>query len=175
MNAEGNNHRTNSSTSTDLTDLFKKHDKVVSAFAIQIPTPLRSKSNFRRSGSGKTWNNLVGFELTVAHSVRAGKPGSWVDDFGIKKVADRPVVGVVVAAKSKLDAANFTKSAVDACEKILYVSDASVLGTACIAQRGVGTEFTLGFVQLEKSSKSSELSLALSELVIQTSQLATFS
>jgi len=79
-------------------------------------------------------------------------------------VAARPVVVAAVAARSRVDVANFSKSVLDACEGVLYVTDASVLGVLCIGERGEGADTLLGFAQLPAGSSAAAVAGALSVL-----------
>lgn len=147
-----------------------------SAFWVRVPFPIRSKSNFRRysvSSHKSDWQEFQAFERGVAVSVQSVLPGSWCQLEPAVRLADRPVVASFVAAKSRLDSANFSKSVLDACEGLLFVSDASVLATGSVSVRGVGLCFALGFAQLDPGSGPEAVHAAQVELSSRV--LASFS
>lgn len=104
------------------------------------------------------------FQKTVGTVVASARPDAWDASGRQVRVAARPPVVAFVAAASRLDAANFSKSVLDACEGVLFVSDASVLGTASVGVRSEGSVFALGFAQLEPGSGPQEVHSALTEL-----------
>lgn len=125
-------------------------------FVLRAGMPLRSKSNFRRSrrgsGGNETWELSKAFEESLGWLVRAARPAAWVLGDRDAVLAERPVVVAAIAARSRIDVANFSKSVLDACEGVLYVTDASVLGVVCLGERGVGDDTLLGFAQLPPAS-----------------------
>jgi len=140
----------------------------VSGFVLRAGMPLRSKSNFRRSqrGSGQSgaWERSKAFEEALGWLVRAARPEGWVLGERSLPLEARPVVVAAIAARSRIDVANFSKSVLDACEGVLYVTDASVLGVICLGERGVGEDTLLGFAQLGPGASPREVAAALSVL-----------
>lgn len=130
--------------------------------------PLRSKSNFRRSRRGSTesgaWDRSKVFEESLGWLVRAARPEVWVLGDRDALLAERPVVVAAIAARSRIDVANFSKSVLDACEGVLFVTDASVLGVVCLGERGVGDDTLLGFAQLPPASAPAVVAEALGVL-----------
>lgn len=137
-------------------------------FVLRTGLPLRSKSNFRRSrrGSGQVgvWERSKAFEESLGWLVRSARPGDWVLGERTVPLATRPVVVAAIAARSRLDVANFSKSVLDACEGVLYVTDASVLGVMCLGERGAGDDTLLGFAQLAPGATPEVVATALSVL-----------
>jgi hypothetical protein len=124
-------------------------DAAMSRFLLTVPLALRSKSNFRR---GNTWNTHQEFERSLHLLLRANRPTDWVTSTTDVALAQRPVVVAAIVARSTIDSANFTKSVLDAAEGVLYTTDASVLATVTLAERGRGTGFMVGFAQLPPGS-----------------------
>jgi hypothetical protein len=138
-----------------------------SGFVMRAPLTLRSKSNFRRhrvKASSGSWGETQSFERSLALLLRASRPPGWeVGDPGAP-VLDRPVVVAVIAARSVLDVANFSKSVLDAGEGVLYVSDASVLGETSVGVRVRSSELFVGFAQLPPGSPPLQVVEALNTL-----------
>ena len=137
-------------------------------FVLRTGMQLRSKSNFRRSRRGSehggTWERSKAFEESLGWLVRAARPEGWVLGERTVPLDTRPVVVAAIAARSRLDVANFSKSVLDACEGVLYVTDASVLGVVCLGERGVGDDTLLGFAQLDPGATPGAVATALSVL-----------
>lgn len=138
-----------------------------SAFAFEVPGPLLSKSNFRRGGvsAGFSWQSLSRFEQSVAAVARQARPPSWVTpDAGISLSRRSPVVSVVVA-RSLLDVGNFHKSLLDACEGVVFVSDAEVRAVLAVGDRARSDQWAwAGFAQCAPGIPMSGLSTAVSAL-----------
>lgn len=105
-----------------------------SAFYTSLPTRLRSKSNYRKGARG--WAALASFESVTQATIAAAVPPDWPLGSKDASLASRPVVVMAVAARSTLDSANFTKSLADAMEGVVVHNDASIAGTATLAERG---------------------------------------
>ena len=145
-------------------------------FTLRVPLVLRSKSNFRRHRGGVStsgsWGNSQNFERSLGLLVRSARPANWVLGERDDTVAARPVVVAFLAARSTIDVANYSKSVLDACENVLYVTDASVLGVTSVGLRGHGQELLVGFAQLAPGATLEEINDALSSL--SSSTLSTF-
>lgn len=104
-----------------------------SAFYVELPSKLRSKSNYRRGQKG--WGALTTFETVAAGALTQARPEEW--DLGEKgtPIKSRPSVVLAVAATSLLDSTNFTKSLADAMEGVLVHNDASVAASATLSVR----------------------------------------
>lgn len=99
----------------------------ISAFSVSVPVKLQSKSNFRRGkGYQKKWADLKSFDTVVAATVRGAIPDEWPLGDPDDSPDNRPVVMMIVSAKSRYDAANFSKSIADAVEGIVYLNDRSL-------------------------------------------------
>ena len=137
------------------------------AFTAELPFALMSKSNFRRGGrtASASWSSLSGFEKSVGLVVAAARPSSWeVSSAGVA-LPQRPITVSVVVAASLLDVGNFHKSLLDACEGVLFVSDAEVRAAVAVGERSrAGQRALLGFAQLEHSSSLAEIAHAASVL-----------
>jgi hypothetical protein len=126
------------------------------AFWIAVPLALQSKSNFRRNPKLKTvWSKPKNFERNLGIMMLSARPNGWLVGDRNLPLASRPVVVSFMACKSNIDVANFSKSVLDACQGILYVGDASVLGETSIGSRGQGDSITLGFARLVPGSDES--------------------
>ena len=138
------------------------------AFAVRVPLALRSKSNFRRHrgrvADAGSWETAQNFERSLGVVVRSVRPSDWVVGERTTALAERPVVVAFLAARSTLDVANYSKSILDACENVLYVTDASVLGVSCLGARGRGDEMLLGFAQLAPGTAPDAVNEALQHL-----------
>ena len=106
---------------------------------IELGSPLRSKSNYRRSTSKSRksgeWTKHRAFEQELAIEARLARPADWPLGDPTGPLADRPVVVVLIAATTLLDTANMAKSVTDAIEGVLFHNDASVRHVACFSVR----------------------------------------
>lgn len=100
----------------------------------EVP-PIRSKSNFRRSGAARTWNQIRSFEDEVAIRARAARPAGWPLGDPAEELARRPRLVAVLVAETLIDAGNATKSLFDALEGVLYHNDASIRAEMVITER----------------------------------------
>lgn len=138
----------------------------LSAFMVTVPMALRSKSNFRRFKSGSGSGGSGGaFERSVGLVVLAARPSAWqVGDAGLP-LDQRPLVVSYIRGRSNVDVANYSKSILDACQGVLYVSDASVQSCMATGVRGTSTSFMLAFAQVAAGSGPEVLEKALFEIV----------
>lgn len=108
------------------------------AFVFDVPLELRSKSNFRRhqgnAGRG-AWKAFKDFEANLALLARQARPLGWELGDAERPLPTRPVVVAFVFARSTLDAANLSKSVLDACEGVVFHNDASVRYCATLGVR----------------------------------------
>jgi hypothetical protein len=148
----------------------------VEGFWFSPGTALRSKSNFRRGprqGAGE-WGTLRRFEQTVATTARLACPRSWELGDAAAPVTGRPMIVSVVVARSLLDAGNFSKSLLDACEGVVFHTDASVVASTGLAQRGrLDQGCIAGFARLEPGSDAMQVAdavAALTRLVVNVFQ-----
>lgn len=96
-----------------------------SALWVSVAGPVKSKSNYRNSGSG-AWADQAAYTRVLQAMFRAHRPAGWVrPDPGVS-VKDRLIVVGVMVARTGLDAGNLSKSVLDAGEGVLWVSDAEV-------------------------------------------------
>jgi hypothetical protein len=122
------------------------------AFWVLMQVPLRSKSNFRR-GRDSGWRAYRGFEDEVALEVRRFLPDSWAEDSPATPLPRRPRYASVIAARSAIDAGNYSKSVLDACEGIVFTNDAQVQVTTALSERGRRDPYLLvAFAQLPPGS-----------------------
>ena len=134
-----------------------------SAFVFELPSQLRSKSNFRRGGD---WRPLTGFSNSVATTALMFRPAGWVLGDASRPVAERPPVVAVVAARTLLDSSNLSKSVLDAVEGVLYHTDASVRGETSVAYRsGKAQRGYAAFALLHDAASVAEVAAALADLV----------
>lgn len=136
-------------------------------FVFEAGMELRSKSNFRRhqrSSKMSPWERSKEFEEYLGWLARAVRPADWVVGDRSADLKNRPVVVASIAARSRVDVANFSKSVLDACEGVLYVTDASVLGVSSVGERGDGARTFLGFAQLAPGASPGEVTEALTAL-----------
>ena len=135
------------------------------AFAVRLGFPLKSKSNFRRSRSKSVWAPYADFEIDTARVVASERPSTWVLPEATVPFKERPLVIAAIVAVSALDAANFSKSLLDALEGVLFVSDASVVGVSSVGVRSrVEQDALLGFAQLPAGASVSDIAQLLSKL-----------
>lgn len=99
-----------------------------------VPGRVLSKSNFRNS-KGNSWRAVSEYEQVVSATARAARPSGWPT-----LVQDAPVVAIL-AARTGIDAGNISKSVLDACQNVLYRSDAYV---RCLTDLAVPARNDLG-------------------------------
>ena len=135
------------------------------AFWVDVPLSLRSKSNFRRGAGRGEWARQRSFSEDLARIVRAAVPVDWELGSFDAALKDRPVVVAVIVARSVLDAGNFSKSVLDACEGVVFHNDASVLHSGAYGERGrTDQRIMLGFARLESGASLDQLVAAASAL-----------
>lgn len=122
-------------------------------FVLDLDQSLISKSNYRRGISGKQWRKYADFEKDLALEVSMNLPKDW----SLGEIGDpielRPKVISVIFAVSLVDTSNFSKSILDACEKIVYHNDASVVYSSAIGERKrLNQKIVIGFAQLPPGS-----------------------
>lgn len=135
------------------------------AFTFLIPVPIRSKSNFRRSGGGSEWKTFKKFEEDVKFLAARALPQDWDCGDKSKALKLRPVVLNHIYAVSSLDTANLSKSLLDACEGVVFHTDASVRGLSAISKRSSKDSWGLvSFALLEPKASDSDIQTSLSAL-----------
>ena len=138
------------------------------AFWVSLPMAIKSKSNFRRGSAGQNrgeWTRQRNFSDDVSVLVRAQLPDGWDMGSRDKAVATRPKVVFVVFARSMLDAGNFSKSLLDACEGVVYINDASVVHPGAFSERSRTDQHAIiGFARLACDAEISEVVTAANEL-----------
>jgi hypothetical protein len=143
-------------------------------FLLRVPLALRSKSNFRRYNTRQksgSWEDAREFERSLGLLVLSNRPHGWDIGDAARDLASRPVVVAAIAARSRIDVANYSKSVLDACQGVLYVSDASVLGVTALGERGASSAMALGFARLPAGSSALDVGQALTGL---TAEMASF-
>jgi len=128
----------------------------VRAFACTLLEPA-SKSNARRYGRSDrrerdAWSRSAVFATQARGEYRRwAREVGWPKPTGHLKVADRPVVVALLSARSTLDAGNLSKTALDAGERLLYVTDAEVRSTLArvYLRSTVDRRVTVAFAQLD--------------------------
>jgi Holliday junction resolvase RusA-like endonuclease len=127
---------------------------------------MRSKSNFRRGFDRDKWNQLKDFESGLSVLVRAALPETW--DVGNKDrtLSTRPVVVNAIYAVSALDTANLSKSVLDACEGLVFHTDASVRALTAVSDRSSSASWGLvSFARLPPTSDRGVAAAASAELL----------
>lgn len=140
------------------------------AFYTEVPGRVSSKSNARRYSRSEAERAAArrqkAYAATVRTIVEARLPAGW--DLGPPPpapVADRPSVVCVLVAATTLDAPNVPKTLLDACEGLVYHTDAAVGASAQItSRRGTGQRLVVAFAQLGPGASPAELADALTEL-----------
>jgi len=146
-----------------------------SGFWIDVPFPLRSKSNYRRgqASAGREWKTVQAFEEAVGLLARSQLPPDWVVGNDTLPVSGRPAVLVCIVGRSMLDTANFSKSVLDACERVVFTSDASVLGVVSLGIRVKADQrAVVGFAQMASQPNLGRLAELSGELGRATSSVA---
>lgn len=140
------------------------------AFWVAIPIPLRSKSNFRRGQRQAEWTTHKRFERDLAVLVRSQLPDGWVLGAKNQPVSKRPGVICSVFGRSLLDAGNYSKSVLDACEGIVFHTDASVVHSGAFGIRARKDQRAyLAFARLEPGASLVDVvsaTAALNEAVL---------
>ncbi len=135
------------------------------AFWVLLPIQLRSKSNFRR-GAHRRWGTYRGFEEELAVEMRRFLPDGWITEEPSSALPTRPRYASVIAARSMIDAGNFSKSVLDACEGVVFTNDAQVQVTTALADRSKKEPYVLvAFAQLAPSTPCHEAARAVSSLL----------
>ena len=155
----------------------------LSAFVFEVPYPVRSKSNARRyrtkTGTRRTQAERAAakaekqFTSQTRELARFARPGSW--ELGPPppaSVSQRPVVVSSVIAHTLLDATNVPKSLLDACEKVIYHTDATVRGASQLTVRADGAGALVGFAQLAPGADVISIQRASLELASTTTRHA---
>jgi hypothetical protein len=137
----------------------------LAAFWVLLPIQLRSKSNFRR-GTHRRWGTYRGFEEELAVEMRRFLPDGWITEEPNSPLPTRPRYASVIAARSVIDAGNFSKSVLDACEGVVFTNDAQVQVTTALADRSKKEPYVLvAFAQLAPSTPCHEAARAVSSLL----------
>jgi hypothetical protein len=137
----------------------------LSAFWVLVPMQLRSKSNFRR-GRTSEWRSHRSFEEEVAVELRRFLPQSWLTERPEDPLNRRPRYASVIAARSAVDAGNFSKSILDAAEGVVFTNDAQVQVTTALSERGRRDPYLLmAFAQLTPGCEPGEGAKAASVLL----------
>lgn len=136
----------------------------LSAFGFALPGQVRSKSNYRHSKRG-SWGEVQSYEQAVHLTAKAARPAGWIRPDRDVPVDARPTVVAVLVGRTGLDAANLSKSVLDACEGAVYVKDSQVRGCVELAipartEQGL----VVAFAQLPPDARLAELSVALRHL-----------
>lgn len=140
-----------------------------SAIYVELPSKLRSKSNFRRGKKATSWEKYASFEMVAANTFRMARPEGWVLGDKGQPVKERPTVLLVVCARSLLDSSNFTKSIADAMQGELVINDASVTATATLGERAGKDQICgVGTAQLPAGATLEEQATALGSLAVLT-------
>lgn len=138
------------------------------AFWFEVPCEMRSKSNARRGKDPRTreqWRSQKAYESAVAQAARAQLPRGW--DVGDPAVGlpRRPQIVSFIFARSAIDAANFSKSTLDAVEGIVYVTDASVRYSGALGIRARKDPVVhVAFARLPASARPQDVLAAASAL-----------
>lgn len=135
-----------------------------------VDFPIRSKSNFRRYHGGQVadrerWKTFRQFEDSLGVLCRDALGAGWELGQRDQGVAKRPVVVAYIWARTMLDAANLSKSVLDAVEGLVFLNDASVAAVACAAERVRADQRGLvAFAQLAPGASMHQVHEALGAL-----------
>lgn len=146
------------------------------AFAVWIPFPIDSKSNFRSfQKRGSRWSRYASFESALNTLVFLARPPEWVLAASSVKVIDRPMCVCAVGAYTTLDSSNLSKSVCDAVQGVLYPNDTDVASvTGQVFKRRskdrsgwvAAAQLTPGTGLLEVAQAQAALGVALAELAL---------
>lgn len=138
------------------------------AFYTDLPTALRSKSNYRHGEKKSAWGTLRNFETVAGLTIARDVPDGWALGSKSDALADRPVVLMVILARSMLDASNFSKSLADAAEGVVVINDASITATTSLGVRArKDPRAAVAFAQLPAGTSLPDQASALAELTAQ--------
>ena len=146
-----------------------------SAFWVHVAGDVRSKSNYRHDRNSRAkWATVEAYEAQVRADVRRARPTGWGQGNPEVPVPGRPRVVVALAARTMLDIGNVSKSVLDACQGVLYVSDAQVgaageFGTRTACDPGLFAAFAL----LPVGATAGDCARALADLVDRLGALST--
>lgn len=155
-------------SANDYVEHFTQTQLKTPTVILGFKTPLLSKSNFRNHQKNKyqkNWSEFKHFNTLVTLSLKQHVPENWVVPTGELSVNARPTVVCSIWAKTLLDAANLSKSAVDCTEGVLTFNDAEVQFISQISQRSsTDQRFILGFSQLPAKTNLTQGQQALQTL-----------
>lgn len=160
---------THEKTKENINDFGLLTGPWIEAFWFSPQTHLRSKSNFRRVKKGSSadgdWRSLKRFEQTISTTARIARPSTWKIGNDNIAVSARPMIVSVVVARSMLDSGNFSKSVLDACEGVVFHTDASVVASTGVSERGrIGQRCVIGFARLAPGSSLENVAKAVAAL-----------
>ena len=101
-------------------------------------------------------------------------PRAWITEEANSPLPARPRYASVIAARSVIDAGNFSKSVLDACEGVVFTNDAQVQVTTALADRSRKEPYVLvAFAQLAPSTPCHEAAHAASSLLAACVEIIT--
>ena len=144
------------------------------SFWVNIPGAVVSKSNHRKatatSGSA-SWRKVKNYESEVSFELRRARPQHWpTPPMSLPPRESRLPFVAVIAAVTRMDAGNISKSLLDAAQGVIYFSDAHVLAVSEIVERS-GTPGTL--IAFAVPDHDTHPALAVSELTRKVHHLLT--
>lgn len=122
----------------------------------ELPFALVSKSNFRRSSDAtrEDWKRVQDFEAEVRRLGAKFRPPGWeLGERAPAPVPSRPQVLCFMWGRTLLDAANLSKSILDALEGVLFHADSSARRVdQAVTRSGVDQRGFIAFAQLAPGS-----------------------
>lgn len=137
----------------------------VQAFVVDVPFAVRSKSNFRRGGTGTDaraqWKAHQAFEAELRQLFRAELPAGWEVAADLP-LPQRPVIVVAIRAVTMLDTGNVSKSILDAVEGVVYRNDAQVRAELTVTERSRHEQAArIGFARLTPGTTGAPVTAAV--------------
>jgi len=101
-------------------------DNKIESFTIVLPVKLISKANYRQDRKGDQWRKYQAFNLELGTLIKAILPQNWLGEGKVEGERDLCYYYVGIIANSRLDVGNYSKSILDALERIVYMDDKAV-------------------------------------------------
>ena len=139
-----------------------------SAFVVQTGFALKSKSNFRRYKGGANaylWRSLTDFEKALTALLTTYLPVNW-DLAAAKPVEERPIVLALIIGRTTHDAANLSKSVLDAAQGVVVANDSTIrFVTEASIRTRKGQSGVIAFAALPPQTPLREILAAGSALI----------
>jgi Holliday junction resolvase RusA-like endonuclease len=112
-----------------------------------VPGRVVSKANHRqksRTSGAASWSAVAAYETEVATELRRARPATWPHVPSVLPAkSERHDIVSVIAARTRMDVGNISKSILDAGQYVLYTSDSQISASAELVERNRQDQATL--------------------------------